>query len=793
MLKITVNNIPLDLPDGFSMEIEDTNPILNDRGSQSLPATVPVSKGNIRAIGTPHRLDSGSDVHVDAPRAKVVAGAYQRKGVLNVTEASRTEGITFNIGFDNSTAYSAWQSRKLSDLKGLPTYTPRGGANVEGVLDYLFGIYKGADSQITPLAVFPIAVASDTVDNLTYWELLNVSDGSSLAQYGNVNRVIDGTVTSVNVPEGYSVTPFLRVWTILELIFNDLGTHMQVNPFKADIELSRVVVLNNTADAVCRGSIRYADLMPDCTVQEFLHSLWVRFGLVYNVNFDAGTATLALIKDIVTAKPVKALDKFMSSWPKITYNPRQYVKLSAKTSLEGAAPANDRFEDFVKGLNLTGLRQGSDVGQWQNVGTATAPVWDGNADEDYFDPWADYDPTRDDREIEPIEPEDPEPYAMRAPRMQQPAPSVSTIAREFLTGQWFRLDAANSNVQSKSSPFFNWDPQPEGHEALDLSSVDECVPIGKVATGSTAVGLSFDGYCPIYLCGAKHYHTFVSGSQSDSHDQKTPLAFVIAYTLEDKTIGRICPESATGAPIILRDGSQPKLSLLFQFRDGLFARYWKEYDEILRHANRTVEVEAVFDPVQLNGLDMFSVHTLQGVRGLINSVSYSLPKAQFVATNLKLLTIQPQGSYNIQEEQNIPDFAVSSKHLEWRLLKESFGQELDTNETRQTAINDYLRTSGYTPHGTDGDYWYIGQGSAVLQRIERTGMEWQIDPNIEPPANINQKKILSYRAAIYYGIHELNDTGTQENPHVEIVSETLSVVRVNVDYSVTIVPHWVAD
>lgn len=43
MLEIRINNEPLDIPAGFSVEIEDTNPIFNERGSQSIPATVPAS------------------------------------------------------------------------------------------------------------------------------------------------------------------------------------------------------------------------------------------------------------------------------------------------------------------------------------------------------------------------------------------------------------------------------------------------------------------------------------------------------------------------------------------------------------------------------------------------------------------------------------------------------------------------------------------------------------------------------------------------------------------------------
>ena len=122
------------------------------------------------------------------------------------------------------------------------------------------------------------------------------------------------------------------------------------NPFWQSLELSRLVVLNNSADSVCRGEIRYSDLMPDSTVQDFLNSLWVRFGMVYNIDFNNKTARLELIKDIIRRPGAIDIDNLISGPHKITYEAPQYVKLSAKSSIEGAAPSHERFEDLQKVL-----------------------------------------------------------------------------------------------------------------------------------------------------------------------------------------------------------------------------------------------------------------------------------------------------------------------------------------------------------------------------------------------------------------------------------------------------------
>ena len=106
MLQIQIKNTPLDLPQDFAFSVEDTSPIFNDRGSQSLPATVPLSGRNCLLLDAAHRLDAGADPNSPEKTATVIDGPITRRGTLNVTDAGRRGGLTFNIGFDNSTAYA---------------------------------------------------------------------------------------------------------------------------------------------------------------------------------------------------------------------------------------------------------------------------------------------------------------------------------------------------------------------------------------------------------------------------------------------------------------------------------------------------------------------------------------------------------------------------------------------------------------------------------------------------------------------------------------------------------------
>lgn len=831
MIEIKTKGEALDLPADFSIEIEDSSPIFNERGSQSVPATVPVSRRNIRLLNAPHRIDAGDDPNLPERVVEVTDGAYQRKGKMNITDAGRTEGITFNVGFDNSTAYAEWSKKKLPELDNLPVYDPSinemdRAKKVEILLAELYDKYISVNSQTYPFAIFPIAVNKEEVGSTeeskrTYWEVLNVQKmGGGFTTPHKVYRILDGVLTEVTIPSGYGITPFLRVWSVLQVIFNSIGLKLNNNPFNSDVELSRLVVLNNTADAACLGVIKYSDILPDCTVEDFLNALWVRFGFIYNIDYSTGTVTFSLIKDIVDSHSSIDLTPLTAGHEKITYEPRQYVKLSAKTSIEGAAPANERFEDFAKGLDTSNIAMGQDVKNWFNAGSPEKPHWDGNVFGDYYDPWEDYDPERDFPDQNDYDPwddrwddrddddwndgrdDDYDTYAMNtetAPVSETTQVSVSSdhtfIAREFVTGMWYRLDAANNKVQASSSGFFNWDPIPDGHTALDLSSEDECVPIDTVLS---IYGMGtywfFYGKCPHYLVGARHYHSYIVGTDKTDGAQNTPLAFMFAYTSGGKTIGRLNPEDENGKSIILDDGTHPTLSLLFQFHDGLFAKFWSKFDEMLRHGNRTVEVPMSINKLHLDRyLNPLTVYRLNNIRCLLDTATYSLPAGTNVPVSLKLRTIQPQGVYDIKKEQNIPAFSAGTRHLEWRELGSNFGEALDTYNAKVAAAKTFIEAENYIPRGIEGEYWCVDYRSADLREMKKLTI-WNTDSSLPAINSINQKITRKYKARLIYDIYEIFDMSIPGNPPDWERDETpLGVEWVTVEYTVVLAPHWVPD
>ena len=109
-MKILTEKGVLDLTEDFSIQIDNKSPINNDQASQSVPVTVPATPNNARITDFPFRPDLAVvPMGGDAP-CVVQDESYRRTGQMHVVSASKKDGITINIGFDNAEAYAKWKN-----------------------------------------------------------------------------------------------------------------------------------------------------------------------------------------------------------------------------------------------------------------------------------------------------------------------------------------------------------------------------------------------------------------------------------------------------------------------------------------------------------------------------------------------------------------------------------------------------------------------------------------------------------------------------------------------------------
>lgn len=706
MLKIKTNKGYLDLGGDFTVQIDEKSPVMNDRGSQTVPVTVPCTGNNAKITGFAHRLDMGVKPMNEDQACTVLDGVYKRTGKINIVSAGKKEGITLNIGFDNSEAYSAWKAKKLNAI----TLPVKEYSSVNSLCAHLQQVLGGYQ---TDYAVFQIMTGNDSKDNQSYPKYLNyitlVSEGSKVyklrCQARTETFLVNGTPTAVTLPEGYGVTAFLYVWRVLELVFSEFGYTITENPFKTDKQLYNLVILNNAADCCVKGKLSYADLMPDCTVEDFLNALYVRFGLVYNVSSDTKTATLRLIRDIVDDVPDIDLSRSLTDEPLITYETARQMKLSAKTSFTGAAPSVERFEDYLKDQEVARLAR-VDVSQ-----------------------------------------------------------RVIHLNYEETTGRWFKWDEDNKRLTYSSSSFFSWDRKSDSIEDNELTSDDECVPMDFAPN---------DILSPQYLADYVHRYTYLKTSSNnddeDSEKVETPLSFVFAFTSSQNSkypFGSVLPYTSEGEEVILKDGSKHTISLLFQYKNGLFINFWKKYDAIIRHSFNQVEANTLLPVHQLMSMDILTPVALRGQYLLFDGLSYSLPANKIVPVDLTLRTLRLIAPYNLDEEHFIKDFG--STLYVWKLVRNT---QAEVQENKKQEVLNYLKGLGFTIENER--YWTITDG------FINPGTDDYIIEN--PPTSENDTLTRDYQFQLRVNINYIqNDpeatTGTyNETFTLSYIGEFISVV-----------------
>lgn len=586
-----------DVPTDFSVEIETTSPIYTDKGSQSIASTLPGTNHNLSIIDHIHRIDI-----VNAPGRDVMAvvadGIYRRTGKLNITSPSRKTGIVCNVGFDESLMYEAWNDVSLKKIPGLPTFRPDGG--ITALMDHLSKVMKYQENA--DYYVFPVMVSNEESGNEYYPEYINPIRlvNHNLYDLKKDSRtekmIVSGSLIDVKLPTGYGISPFIKVSKILELIFSAYDFDLVENPFATHYQLKKMVVLNNVADAIVQGQVEYKNMMPDCTVNDFLDSLFCRTGAKVYVNGDNKTARIKLIKDSITDAPSEDWTLFRASELIPTFESPKQIKLSAGTSFEGAEPAADSFEEFLERYN----------------GIITEIV---NYPPNYV-------------------------------------PSGTYMSYQASTGRFFKRNIVDKNVSLISSDFFTWDKKTVNLDYEEITGNDECVPMvfskesllvpqylaGSVNINTTLRGAKVEDKkqnTPLAFC-------FAMGAAKD--EKGNSFGYYFGSSLCRDPAGNYFRDSS---------GNIYQYSLVFRGVDGAFNRFFKEWDAILRHANNTLSGEMNLDKIGLSRINTGRPLLVSGQRLMLESVKYTLPLKKNKPATVKLRTTKLLKPYNLEEEQNL--------------------------------------------------------------------------------------------------------------------------------------------
>jgi hypothetical protein len=629
-----------DLPADFIIEGEKNNPLFSTKGSQTVPISFPTTPRNRRLLGDAFRLD-----RVERPSGAipvvVESGATQQAGLMSVNGAS-TKVISANIGFDEAEMYSRMSTLLLRDMEILKdendpqhhyNITPPGDTReerVEALLIHLTNVMK--EFIEADYCIFPVVlkydrkeVSEDDQDDKQYRIILNETDvrfvddeGHAIFPYGAIAELkglhhqmltwyINDEEVYIDAMTGYGVSPFLKVGKLLEIIFLNFGYTLEENPFVSHRQLKKLVVLNNTMDTILSGALHYRDLMPDMTVNEFLESLFNKFGLLWLVDSNRKTVRLRFLKDLMDASgtPVD-INRFKTEEPEISFSAPRQLKLTANRDV-GASGFGltsetlfDTFEEFLQTYNFefTEYNEGESVSEH--------------------------------------------------------------VSCTFYTeeGQYHIKEAiyqGTDTVYLSSSDFFDWDKKTPGLEYEEIEMKDLCLP--------------FDYYMNItvlhYGANVKHRYSnvIVEGETPKEEENPASLAFAFAWGLTDYTefnrwnwfFASQINRNSRGHFIYDAQGEKYDISLTINREDGLYNRFWKAYDAFLRHSCQEVKCRLKFSDAELINLKMDTVMMMNFQPFIPEQVKFKLNDADSVNECI-LRTLRLYKPYDLEAEQEIPQY-----------------------------------------------------------------------------------------------------------------------------------------
>lgn len=397
MIQITTNSgSKFDLPENFTISVEDNSVMTGKQGSFSLPIDLPWSDNNVKLIHYPTRHDR-KHAFVSLLEVSVSAGLWVRRAKLNIDSAQEGIGISCELYFGESRFYQEIENVKLPDIFASVI---RNDYNMYADLDtriraWLNHFEKVQTGEWTDdYYVFPVCAlmekheekqADNALSADVYYEqytILNrpdvptareiIVDGIpySSGQYAGATETnaagktfyklaahktwtfqesVDPDSNFITYQKGYGATPFLKYTTILQRIFQHFGYSLLVSEFADNPAFKALCYINNTADAIMDGLIHYSQLVPDKTISEFMEHVENSFGVEFIFNEINNTVKPRFWKDLLTESPTKSVDGLLEDYPKINYaSPKSLRLTTEKSALEDKLTYNSFNELFQK-------------------------------------------------------------------------------------------------------------------------------------------------------------------------------------------------------------------------------------------------------------------------------------------------------------------------------------------------------------------------------------------------------------------------------------------------------------
>lgn len=661
-MKIFVENRQYDLPVNFTLEMERQNPFFNSIGEKSLPVTLPLTPNNKQIIG--HCGLNNKDKIPTTLQATIIDGTnviYSKQIVHSIS----SDGISTTFYFGVGCFWSKVNSLKVRDV-------------VKDV------VYKSTTSLLTDMMKardwaaeydFVVLPAAFKLSGDAYFVMNGTTINAGTMTFDNAaaRQITDGE-DPIDVPAMYGMTAFLKCSRALEILFKKLGYSLKES-FLSQNPWNQLVLLNNTVDACCSGYLKYAQLYPDITVQDFLNIFRKRF----NIEFipDEAAKIMSIVPfDSTLVADYKDISNNIDGELTFTFQ-ETFGRITIKTSSDQDEGKTDTttIEKFIKKYNNVVI---------VNDAQFNAGAVNGKSLKDYA-------------------------AVLRASnnRIYQFSETNNVLSSKDIGTASFNYDKEDTDVNMKA-------------EAVEL--VDSVCPMILVNGSSGGMGIM------PFVGEAAHLNTAIKDTTEDEDTKSvTMLCFAKKLTIDSQlwSYGSVNEYDNNG-------NKDLDYSLNLWGSTGIFQKFYAKKDAILRHSNYVVSgkfllPEAVKYSLTETGRVMFLNQFY-----IPDSIAYTIGKN--ISKECKFRSIRLFEPYNLSVEQETVDIpnVTSDTVYKWVYHDDAADQEAthggdcsivvtskpepDTLTPTAEQYTESLAGTKFFQASTDGTlYEYDSQGNLVNQ------------------------------------------------------------------------------
>ena len=339
-MKLTTNNGELDLPVDFSFEVELNNPFFSDEGDSTIPATIPATPNNLKVLDNIHRVDRANRFMKSVP-ATLMAGTIQKHGQLIIDTLSMKDGIAVSLAIEKSDLYSQHKEKSLKEIFA-SKIRDDWNRDISSLANHLWKVrVNRADDDFT---LFPVAVSPYEENDQKIYQYNN--EGTNYIVW-QARTVKEGDIT-MSVTDGYGISPFLYLYKMIDILFEQMGYSVVSNCLDRD-PYRDIVLLNNCADTIVKGIIKYSDLVPSCTLSEFLDFLHCKFGIRCRIDSTSKKVHVLMLQDLLSSSEydIDITSKVVDDM-NIMIDDSSRIILSSETSIDNTTPAAETFDKLIE-------------------------------------------------------------------------------------------------------------------------------------------------------------------------------------------------------------------------------------------------------------------------------------------------------------------------------------------------------------------------------------------------------------------------------------------------------------